>query len=66
MTFRDYLFIAGAALAGFAFVVTALALAEVVGTRDCSPCGYRIEFDAALASEIWLVCDGRCVMWSRL
>lgn len=42
------------------------ALAEVVGTRDCSPCGYRVEFDAALASEIWLVCDGRCVMWSRL
>lgn len=42
------------------------ALAEVVSTRDCSPCGYRVEFDAALASEIWLVCDGRCVMWSRL
>lgn len=42
------------------------ALAEVVGTVDCAPCGYRVEFDAALASEIWLVCDGRCVMWSRL
>lgn len=54
MTIRDYLYIA------------AVALAEVVGTVDCSPCGYRVEFDAALASEIWLVCDGRCVMWSRL
>ena len=42
------------------------ALAEVVGTVDCSPCGYRVEFDAALASEIWLVCDGRCGTWSRL
>ena len=42
------------------------ALAEVVGTVDCSPCGYRVEFDAALASEIWLACDERCVMWSRL
>lgn len=42
------------------------ALAEVVGTVDCAPCGYRVEFDAALASEIWLACDERCVMWSRL
>jgi hypothetical protein len=29
MTFRDYLYIAGAALAGFAYVVTALALAAI-------------------------------------
>lgn len=42
------------------------ALAEVTSERDCSPCGYRVEFDAALASEIWLVCDERCVMWSWL
>lgn len=42
------------------------ALEEVVNSRNCAPCGYRVEFDAALASEIWLVCDGRCVMWSRL
>lgn len=42
------------------------ALEEVVTGRNCAPCGYRVEFDAALASEIWLVCDGRCVMWSRL
>lgn len=42
------------------------ALEEVITDRNCSPCGYRVEFDAALASEIWLVCDGRCVMWSRL
>ena len=42
------------------------ALAEVVGTRGCSPCGYRVRFDLALASEIWLLCDERCVMWTRL
>ena len=42
------------------------ALAEVVGAIDCSPCGYRVVFDAALASEIWLACDERCVMWARL
>lgn len=42
------------------------ALEEVISGRRCMPCGYRVEFDAALASEIWLVCDGRCVMWSRL
>lgn len=42
------------------------ALEEVVNSRNCAPCGYRVEFDAALASEIWLVCDERCVMWSRL
>lgn len=32
MTARDYLFLAGAALAGFAFVVTALALVVAVGS----------------------------------
>lgn len=32
MTFRDYLFIAAAVMAGFAFVVTALALVVAVGT----------------------------------
>ena len=32
MTLRDYLFLAGAAVAGFAYVVTALALAVAVGT----------------------------------
>lgn len=32
MTFRDYLFIAGVTLAGFAYVVTALALVVAVGT----------------------------------
>ena len=31
MTFRDYLFIAGAPLSGFAFVVTALALVVAAG-----------------------------------
>lgn len=41
-------------------------LAELVGTCDCLPCGYRFVFDAVLASEIWLACDERCVMWSRL
>lgn len=42
------------------------ALEEVITDRNCSPCGYRVVFDAALASEIWLACDERCVMWSRL
>lgn len=32
MTFRDYLFIAGVALAGFAFTVSALALVMAVGS----------------------------------
>lgn len=32
MTFRDYLFIAGVTLAGFAFVVTALALVMAAGS----------------------------------
>lgn len=32
MTFRDYLYIAAVALAGFAFVVTALALVMAVGS----------------------------------
>lgn len=32
MTFRDYLFLAGAVMAGFAFVVTALALVVAVGS----------------------------------
>ena len=32
MTFRDYLFIAGAPLVGFAFVVTALALVVAAGS----------------------------------
>lgn len=32
MTFRDYLFLAAAVLAGFAFVVTALALVVAVGS----------------------------------
>lgn len=32
MTLRDYLFLAGAALAGFAYVVTALALVMAVGS----------------------------------
>lgn len=32
MTFRDYFFIAGAALAGFAYVVTALALVMAAGS----------------------------------
>lgn len=32
MTFRDYLFIAGVTLAGFAFVVTALTLVVAVGS----------------------------------
>lgn len=42
------------------------ALAEVVSVCDCSPCGYRVVFDAALASEIWLARDERCVMWAWL
>lgn len=32
MTLRDYLFLAGAALAGFAYVVTALALVMAAGS----------------------------------
>lgn len=32
MTFRDYLFIAASAVAGFAYVVTALALVVAVGS----------------------------------
>ncbi len=32
MTLRDYLFLAGAALAGFAYVVTALALVMAGGS----------------------------------
>lgn len=32
MTFRDYLYIAAVALAGFAYVVTALALVVAVGS----------------------------------
>lgn len=32
MTFRDYLFIAAAALAGFAFTVSALALVMAAGS----------------------------------
>lgn len=32
MTFRDYLLIAGVTLAGFAFVVTALALVMAAGS----------------------------------
>lgn len=32
MTFRDYLFLAGATLAGFAYVVTALALVMAAGS----------------------------------
>lgn len=32
MTFRDYLFLAASAVAGFAFVVTALALVVAVGS----------------------------------
>lgn len=32
MTFRDYLFIAASAVAGFAFVVTALALLVAAGS----------------------------------
>lgn len=32
MTFRVYLFLAGAALAGFAYVVTALALVVAAGS----------------------------------
>lgn len=32
MTLRDYLFIAASAVAGFAFVVTALALVVAVGS----------------------------------
>lgn len=32
MTLRDYLFLAGATLAGFAYVVTALALVLAVGS----------------------------------
>lgn len=32
MAFRDYLYIAAVALAGFAFVVTALALVVAVGS----------------------------------
>lgn len=32
MTFRDYLYIAAVALAGFAFVVTALALVMAAGS----------------------------------
>lgn len=32
MTFRDYLFVAGVALAGFAFVVTSLALVMAAGS----------------------------------
>ena len=32
MTFRDYLFVAGAVMAGFAFVVTALALVMAAGS----------------------------------
>lgn len=42
------------------------ALEEVITARRCKPCGYRVEFDTALASEIWVTCDDVCVMWSRL
>ena len=42
------------------------ALEEVITARGCKPCGYRVEFDAAFASEIWVTCDDVCVMWSLL
>ncbi len=40
-------------------------LEEVLAGRGLEPCGYRVVFDAALdPSEIWLLCDERCVMWT--
>ena len=42
------------------------ALGELLAGRGLEPCGYRVAFDAALASEIWLLCDERCVMWTAV